>query len=154
MTLTPQQQRFWWDYLADHPEVGASGGAVVAGCPGSPEIADRLIGLYLAGVKTAGSGLVEDYAAAGDPLPQVGDHWIALGGDERPRLILRTDRVETHRFLDVPERIAVAEGEGDLSLAYWRRAHTRHYAPHLQEWGLRDIDDATVVTEFFTLVHS
>nr|WP_277626196.1 ASCH domain-containing protein [Arsenicicoccus piscis] len=151
--MTPEQEEFWQAFLTDHPDVVASEGSVIAGTPGSPDIADRLIDLYLAGAKTAGSGLAEDYATAGDALPQVGDHWIALDGNGRPRLILRTDRVETHRFLDVPERIAIAEGEGDLSLAYWRRAHAQHYAPHLQEWGLRDINDATVVTEFFTLVH-
>lgn len=112
-----------------------------------------MIDLYLSGAKTAGSGLVEDYVTNGDPPPQVGDHWIALGADGRPRLILRANRVETHRFLEVPERIAVAEGEGDLSLAYWRLKHAERYTPYLDEWGLRDINDATVVTEFFTLVY-
>lgn len=153
MVLTPEQEQFWQAYLTEHPDAGAHTRHVVAGRPGSPGIADQLIELYLSGVKTAGSGLVEDYLANGDPLPQVGDHWIALGADGRPHLILRTDRVETHPFLAVPERIAVAEGEGDLSLALWRLAHTEFYAPYLDEWGLRDITDATVVTEIVTLVH-
>jgi uncharacterized protein YhfF len=128
-------------------------GPISAACPGSPQIADRLLDLYLAGTKTAGSGLVEDYLTARDPLPKVGDHWIFLDSGGRPRCILRTSRVEMRVFRDVPERIAVAEGEGDLSLAYWKRAPAEHYRPHLSEWGIDDIEAATVVTEFFTLVH-
>ena len=54
----------------------------------------------------------------------------------------------------MPERIAVAEGEGDLCLSHWRATHARRYADHLQEWGLLHIEDATVVTEFFHIVHS
>lgn len=150
MVLTPAQEQFWQAYLTEHPDAGAHTRHVVAGCPGTPEIADQLIDLYLSGVKTAGSGLVKDYMTNGDPLPQDGDHWIALGADGRPRLILHTDRVEANRFLEVPERIAVAEGEGDLSLDFWRLAHAEFYAPYLDEWGLQDINDATVVTEFFT----
>ncbi len=153
MQLTPEQERYWRAYLAVSPELHDEGRSVVAGAPGNDEIADRLIDLYLTGRKTAGSGLVEHYLAAGDPLPQAGDHWIALDTRGRPRCILRTTRVETHRFLDVPERIAVAEGEGDLSLEYWRSGHARFFATHLEDWGLSRIEDATVVTEFFELVY-
>lgn len=153
MQLTPEQERYWHAYLAITPEAHDEEGSVVAGAPGNDEIADKLIDLYLTGRKTAGSGLVEDYLATGDPLPQVGDHWIALDSRGNPRCILRTTRVETHRFLDVPERIAVAEGEGDLSLDYWRSGHARFFAPHLKDWGLSRLEDATVVTEFFELVY-
>lgn len=125
---------------------------VVAGHPGSTEIADQLIDLYLSGKKLAGSSLLEDYLTAGEPLPQAGDHWIALASNGDPRCILRTERVEIHAFLEVPERVAQAEGEGDLSLKYWRDVHTQHYAPYLREWGLADIEEAGVVTEFFSLV--
>lgn len=151
MTLTPEQEQFWREYVDGLPH--DPDGPVSASCAGGPELADRLADLYLSGRKTAGSGLVEDYTAEGDPLPQVGDHWIVLGSDLRPRCILRTVRVETHPFPEVPERIAVAEGEGDLSLEYWRREHERFFRPHLADWGLSDIADATVVTEFFELVH-
>ena len=153
MALTLEQDRFWQAYLTDLEPGNRPQKQPIAAIPGSPEIADQLIDLYLSGQKTAGSGLVEDYLAAGDPLPQVGDHWIALDSALRPRCILRTERIETHLFKDVPESIARAEGEGDLSLAHWKRVHALHFEPHLAEWAVGDLDEATVVTEFFTLVH-
>lgn len=153
MNLSPACVRYWQGYLG---QLRAAGDQrvpnVIASYAGSPEITDQLIDLYLAGTKTAGSGLVEDYASAGDPLPEVGDHWIALGGDGEPRCILRTDQVEIHTFKDVPERVAVAEGEGDLTLEYWRRVHSSHYSPHLREWEIDDIEESNVVTEFFAVV--
>jgi uncharacterized protein YhfF len=153
MSLSPAEERCWQAYLNQLPPSEQwRGSKVTASYAGSREMTDRLIDLYLTGRKTAGSGLVEDYLTAGDPLPAVGDHWIALGQNGEPRCILRTERVETHAFRDVPERIAVAEGEGDLSLDYWRHSHAAHYCPHLEEWGIVDIEEATVVTEHFTIV--
>lgn len=154
MRLTLEQERYWRDYIAQAADVPGESCNVVAGTPGNADIADQLIDLYLKGRKTAGSGVVEDYLCAGDPLPQVGDHWIALDSQGHPRCILRTIRIQTHKFLDVPELIAIAEGEGDLSLEYWRSAHSRFFGPHLRSWGLSRIEDATVVTEFFELVYS
>ncbi|WP_194948995.1 ASCH domain-containing protein [Actinomyces trachealis] len=154
MPLSPEQERYWRAYLAAAPAPPEQGCSVVVGAPGNDENADMLLELYLLGKKTAGSGLLEEYLAVGEPLPRIGDRWIALDSQGRPRCILRTVRVETHRFLDVPERIAVAEGEGDLTLDYWRSSHTRFFAPYLQDWGLSKIEDATVVTEFFELVYA
>jgi len=31
------------------------------------------------------------------------------------------------RFCDVPSELASKEGEGDLSLAYWREGHKRYF---------------------------
>lgn len=154
MNLTEDEERYWRAYLAQRPHSPGKSGNVIAGHPGSPQIADTLITLYLQGKKIAGSSLVEDYTTAGEPLPQVGDHWIALDSSGLPRCILLTVRIETHKFVDVPERIAIAEGEGDLSLKYWRTAHSRLYAAHLSEWGLTQIEDATVITEFFRIVYA
>jgi len=143
---------FWKTYLAAHPEVSPSA-PVEAAFAGRREGTDALISLYLHGRKTAGSSLLRDFVSNGDPLPQPGDHWIALDSRDRPKIILKTVSTEVHRFKDVPERIAVAEGEGDLSLEYWKRVHAGFYAPHLAEWGIADIHDAEVVTEHFEIVH-
>jgi len=58
-----------------------------------------------------------------------------------------------HKFKDVSAEIAIAEGEGYLSLEYWRKVHEELYLPFLTKWGLTDIDNATVITEYFKLVY-
>ena len=121
--------------------------------PGNSEIADGLVQLYLVGHKIAGSSLLADFVAAGDQLPSIGKFWIVLDSTGEARCIVRTDRVDQTKFKDVGMEVAIAEGEGDLSLAYWRKAHAEFFQPFLQSWGVNDLEEAIVVTEFFRVVY-
>ena len=104
--------------------LGISGPAPLAWSFGAtPEMADELLALVLAGTKTAGASELWDYEDAGDPLPQVGDLSIVLDGASRPRALLRIVDVRIAPFDQVDAEHARLEGEGDLSLDYWRRAH-------------------------------
>ena len=151
--LSDSQLSFWQAYLETlAPESRPADPFVQASFAGARESADELLDLYLEGRKTAGSSIREDFLAAGDPLPRVGDFWIVLNSRDEPGCLLRTEKIAVHKFYDVPPEIAVAEGEGDLSLEYWRRVHRAAYEPHLAEWGLASIADATVITEYFALL--
>lgn len=146
------ERAYWRTYLGALEE-GAPEPPVQASVAGDACIADSLLGLYLDGSKRAGSGLVRDYEHSNETLPEIGDHWIVLDASGAPRCILETVRVEVRRFDEVPERVAIAEGEGDLSLAYWREAHRKFFTPFLEDWGIANIDEAEVVTEFFRVVY-
>lgn len=152
-SLKPNEQAYWNKYLSSLlPEERPVNPVVTASFAGNAGITDGLLTLYLNGQKTAGSSLLEDFQAAGDPVPRVGNYWIYLDGKGEPRCILLTEKVVMHKFKDVPEEIALAEGEGDRSLAYWKRVHAELYLPYLKDWGIRDLDEATVITEFFKIV--
>lgn len=150
-SLKPAEQIFFDNFIESGKIRLGVNFKVSAAMPGNKQIADGLVKLYLSGKKTAGSGLVKDYETAGDPLPAVGDFWIVLDSQERPKCIAETVRVEIHPFCEVTEEIAVAEGEGDLSLNYWRSAHKRFFDPYLAKFGISDLDNALVVTEFFNV---
>jgi 5-formyltetrahydrofolate cyclo-ligase len=153
--LKPRERAFWDEWRAGLPPSKRPRRAFVeAGFAGNRRATDALIRLYLSGRKTAGSGLVRDYRTAGDPLPRRGNHWIVLDGRGRPRLLLRTVRVEFSVFGRLPARIARAEGEGDRTVAHWKRVHRRLYAPFLARWGIDDLDAAEVVTETFRLLRA
>ncbi len=126
---------------------------ISASFAGNKEITDELLNLYFIGKKTAGSSIVEDFLSAGDQLPQIGNYWIFLNSKEEPSCILKTVDIKLHKFNEVPVEIALAEGEGDLSLEYWRKVHGQLYNPFLKMWGLTDIQEATVITEFFEVVY-
>lgn len=153
ISLKPQEKLYWENYLQNLPANQRPNDAFVsAGYAGTPEITDELLGLYLSGKKTAGSSILEDFLSAGDPPPKVGNYWIYLNSLGAPSCILRTERIVKHKFRDVPPEIAIAEGEGDLSVEYWKRVHSELYLPHIKQWGLEDLNDATVITEFFKIV--
>lgn len=151
--LNAVENQYWERYLGTLSQEDRPNNPIVeANFAGSKEITDDLLELYLCGRKTAGSSIVEDYESSGDSLPKVGNYWIYLNSKDEPSCILRTEKVVQNNFNDVPLEIAVAEGEGDLSLEYWRRVHKEIYSPHLSDWDLSNIEEATVVTEFFKLV--
>jgi uncharacterized protein YhfF len=87
-----------------------------------PRMADELIELVLAGVKTATCS-TEDEPNTSTP----GERWIVLDGHGHPRCVIESTEVSYRRFGDVDAAFAYDEGEGDRSLAYWREAHRRYF---------------------------
>ncbi|MGK0271265.1 MAG: hypothetical protein ACI88H_001922 [Cocleimonas sp.] len=77
---------------------------------------------------------------------------LVLDGKSKPKLIVKTVKTETHQFKNVPEYVAIAEGEGDSSLEYWRKVHIEFFSPCLASWNIENIDEAHVITEFFEVV--
>ncbi len=152
MTLSEVEQEYFNNFLSTQSESYLVN-SITAGIAGNNEIADELLNLYLSGKKTAGSGLVKDYTNANEPLPQVNDHWIILNSNKVPKCIVKVIAVKSYQFQEVPEEVAIAEGEGDLSLKYWREAHKDFFTPFLEQLEINDLNTAEVVCEFFELVY-
>jgi uncharacterized protein YhfF len=89
----------------------------------SPALADELLALVLAGKKTATTWA----ASEGGKGVKAGKRWIVNDGLGRPRAVIETIEVTRRRFEEVDESFAFDEGEGDRSLAFWRRAHTAYF---------------------------
>ncbi|OCC24066.1 hypothetical protein MB02_09725 [Croceicoccus estronivorus] len=90
----------------------------------SPEMADELLDLILAGQKRATCWS----ATEGDNGAIVGGRWVVEDGEGRPRAVLETVNLFQQRFDSVDETFAVAEGEGDLSLSSWRETHRSYFS--------------------------
>jgi uncharacterized protein YhfF len=93
----------------------------------SPELADELLALVIAGTKTASCGALRDYQAGGEPMPVVGRRDVVLDGKGRRAAVIETVEVTIRRFDAVGADLAHDEGEGDRSLAYWREAHEAYF---------------------------
>lgn len=88
----------------------------------SAAMADELVALVLQGIKTASCSALADYSVD-DVLPIIGNYSIVLDGQQQPACVIRTHTLRIFRFCEVTEQMACKEGEGDRSLAYWRREH-------------------------------
>lgn len=117
-----------------------------------PELTDELLGLVLAGTKRATAALVAEFAAAGDPLPRVGGHWIACDSAGRPRVVLRSTELRLGGFASADAAFARDEGEGDLSLEYWREGHLRYWRRVCSGLGVEWGEDVEIVFERFAVV--
>jgi len=61
---------------------------------GDEGVADERLAFYLTRKKRAGSGLVKQYESGGETLPKVGDFWMIPNGDQGPKCVVRTTRVQ------------------------------------------------------------
>ncbi len=119
-----------------------------------PEMADELSALVIDGPKRATAGLVADYEADGDPLPQAGDHSVILDGAGRPVAVIRATEVRIVPFGEVDEAFAFDEGEGDRTLAWWREAHWTFFSRQCAGRGETMDEHQPVVLERFELVYT
>ncbi|KQX71761.1 ASCH domain-containing protein [Aeromicrobium sp. Root472D3] len=118
----------------------------------TPEHAEELLALVLAGTKTATSSALWDFEHDGEPMPQVGDLAIVLDGQERPRALIEIVRVDVVPFDEVDAEHAHLEGEGDRSYEYWRDVHQRYFDLHSTN-GRGFSPSMPVVLERFRLLY-
>ena len=138
---------FWSGFVAaGGPDVPYT--AWFFGAADDPAMQTRLARLVVEGAKRATTSLLAEYEQEDEPLPRPGEHSVILDGDGAPRGIIMTTRVEVRPFGEVDDDFAWTEGEGDRSLAWWKRTHRESF-----ERSGFNVEDATpVVLERFDLV--
>lgn len=117
------------------------------------EIANSLAKLVLEGKKTGTTSLYCLYRLENSNLPEIGDHSIILDYNNNPQCVIKIVQVEVLPFNKVSEEFAVAEGEGDLTLRYWRIAHKRFFESELLHFKKEFREDMNVVCETFEVVY-
>jgi uncharacterized protein YhfF len=86
------------------------------------QVADDLSALVLNGIKTATCAALDE-----DGVPQTGDIFVVVNGRNEPVCAVELADVELKTFDRVDEAHALAEGEGDRTLGYWRNIHQRFF---------------------------
>lgn len=117
----------------------------------TPEHADELLALVLAGIKVGTASSLWDYEESGDPLPVVGELSIILDGSGAPRAVIEATAIDIVPFDEVDEAHAYAEGEDDRTLAQWREVHERYWRQH-SENPRGYAPDMPVICERFRLL--
>ncbi len=92
----------------------------------SPELANELADLVIRGIKTASCGSFASFQKE-ESAPKIGSYNIILNGQDVPVCVIRLVSMRLVRFCDVTAEFARKEGEGDLSLGYWRKEHQRFF---------------------------
>lgn len=115
--------------------------------------ANELGALVVAGIKRATAGLVWSFEHAGQPLPSVGALSVVTDWAGRPLCVIETRRVDIVPFDAVTAEFAATEGEGDGSLAHWRRAHEAYFDRECTRIGRTPTPQMPVVCERFGVVY-
>lgn len=129
------------------------------GYPGDGGLGDRLIAAVLSGEKTATSSLAVEYLSGDEHLPLVGERPTLTDHDGVDHGIVEITKVRIIPRNEVGDDVAVAEGEGFVDAAAWRREHDAFWSEvaHLIReesgdpgWSLREAEP--VVVQWFRLL--
>lgn len=115
---------------------------------------DELAELVIQGKKTATSSLYHWYEGGEERLPQAGDYSVVLDARGNAVCIIQTTKVDIVPFCDVSGEHAQREGEGDLSLAYWRQVHKEFFSGELEAEHRAFSETMDVVCEVFQLMYT
>ncbi|MER7910861.1 ASCH domain-containing protein [Streptomyces sp. NPDC096068] len=118
---------------------------------------DRLVAAVLSGEKTATTGLLLEYEAENEELPEVGERSAVIDSDGREVAVVEITEVQVLPLRDADLRLALGEGEGYRSVAEWRAGHEDFWHGEEMREALGDpgfvVDEDTVlVVEWFRVV--
>lgn len=115
--------------------------------------ANALAALVVRGTKRATASLLWTYEVTGKPLPARGSISVVTDWQGAPLCVIETQKVAVVAYDDVTQEFAAAEGEGDGSLAYWRRVHWQYFCRECERLGRAPSLDMPVVCEEFSVVY-
>ena len=145
MTAETMWRRFCADHRVD-PDTPHTAWAF-GGAP------DKLAALVLDGKKTATASAYDLYFDQKEPLPKAGDYSVILSSAGEAVCVIRTTVVYATNFSLVDADHAAQEGEGDLSLDYWREVHREFFTGELAAVGRTFSETMPVLCERFEVVY-
>ena len=110
---------------------------------GVKEESDKLFELVKSGKKTATSYM-------GD-IDECEYSYIS-NYDDTERILVRTTNLYRIEFCKVSSIHALKEGEGDLSLKYWRKVHKKFFMEECEKNGLKFDENTIIICEEFEVV--
>jgi uncharacterized protein YhfF len=119
----------------------------------SPELCSKLTLLVLEGTKTATASLLWAWEHEGEPIPKTGQHDVLLDWNNRFIGIIATTQIAIKPFAEITSAFARLEGEGNLSLEYWRKVHWRFFQRVCQQLDKPMTEHVPVFCQVFRLVY-
>jgi uncharacterized protein YhfF len=148
-------EAYWQKFLSTLPPDSPchSKSYIAEGWGDSPGLADELGALIAQETKTGTCSALWEWDAEGNPIPEKGLVTIVLDGRGEPLCIVETVEVTIRNYNEVAADFARAEGEGDLSLEYWRAAHKNFFSHTLAKIGKEFSEDMPLVCERFRVIY-
>lgn len=104
---------------------------------------DMLVKLVLMGKKTATSYLYDE-----NDLPVIGEESIICFNDNSNACMVKTLDFKIMKFKDMTCEFAEMEGEGDLSLDYWKKVHYKYFKDLNNDFN----EESLIIFEMFRVI--
>jgi uncharacterized protein YhfF len=145
-------EQFWARFCSSEPSVDAHTPYQVWYFGNTPQMASELAQLVLSGTKTATASSADMNELEPEKAPHLDGYSVVTDMDGSPLCIIRTVEARHVPFDLVDAGFAADEGEGDLSLEYWRRVHWDYFRREGERNGFGFDTNSIVCCERFRLV--
>ncbi len=116
------------------------------------EMASELAGLVLSGRKTATASSANMNELHPDDAPSSNGYSVVTDFEGNPLCVIQTTEIRYLPFDEVDAEFAADEGEGDLSLEYWRRVHWDYFTDEAKQHGFEFDERSLICCERFKLL--
>ncbi|MGC1516432.1 MAG: ASCH domain-containing protein [Maribacter sp.] len=142
----------WGDYLDKHLEHAFEDAPTSTYFGDNKQDADALAILVKTGVKKATSHSLLGLQHRNESLPKIGDFVVVTNWEGEAQCIVRTTSVKLKPYFSIDPLYARQEGEGDKSLAHWKKVHWDYYTRELQKFGREPRESMIIVCQEFEKV--
>ena len=119
----------------------------------SRELANELLALVMQGRKKATAGLFWAWEADDGGPPKEGQVYIVHDWDGTAAAVIENRRVTIVPFDQVDAEFVAEEGEGDMTLASWRRDHWQYFSRECKRLGRSPSPTMPVVCQRFRILY-
>ena len=109
--------------------------------------------LVVKNIKQATAPSLWSFEINNEKLPRKGDLNIITNWNKVPQAIILTTKIELIKFSEITAKFAQKEGEGDKSLAYWRKVHKAYYKREMQGYKEGFSQDMIIVCQYFKTIY-
>lgn len=99
-----------------------------------------------------GKKIATCYIYNNEDLTDINEYSVLVNQNGKKRLLLKTEKITIRSFKEVDDIHAKKEGEGDLSLKYWKEVHKDFFTKELKEKNLQFSEDLLLVLEDFKVI--
>ena len=110
--------------------------------------------LVVKNVKQATAPSLWSFKINNEKLPRQGDLNIITDWNKIPQAIILTTKIELIKFNEITAKFAQREGEGDKSLANWRKVHKAYYKREMQVYKEGFSEDMIIVCQDFDTIYT
>lgn len=105
-------------------------------------------------IKQATSPSLWSFEINNEKLPRKGYLNIITNWNKVPQAIILTTKIELIKFSEITAKFAQREGEGDKSLAYWKKVHKAYYKREMQSHKEEFSKDMIIVCQYFDTIYT
>ncbi len=114
--------------------------------------ADECATLVIQGIKQATASSLWWYEKNQEALPKIGDQYVVTDWEGNAKAIIEVTIIEQTPYHQISPEFAAIEGEGDKSLAYWKKVHKAYYQREMEPHDESFHEEMIIVCEHFKTI--